>query len=272
MKTPIHVKRQQGGFTLLETALVVVVMGVVLISIMVARNQSATRSTASEAAFMDTAVSSLFKFVKRNNRLPCPDSNGDGLEDATAGVCTSTSASSGGIPYLTLEMALSSPVGTGLDRQYVYGVYRGGNVAAKDLTLSAERSLPIAHVAPNASFKNLDDFKQALINAAAASQPVDPANLYVTGNDVNSGTSDCSTNQVANMAFVVAFAGARNADEEGSDFDGPNLLGVGWSDGTKWASVANATCYAGPGKAITPRYDDQVRAVSFTELMGVLSR
>ena len=272
MKTQFKMKRQQRGFTLLEVALVVVVMGVVLTSIMVARNQNATRSTAAESAFMDTAVSSLFKFVKRNNRLPCPDSNGDGLEDANAGVCTS-GASTGGIPYLTLEMTLASPVGTGLDKQFVYGVYRGGNVSAKDLTLNEERSLPTPHVAPNASYKNLDDFKQALINAAAASQTVQPSNLYVTGNDTNSGASNCTDNKVANMAFVVAFAGARNADEVGSDFDGPNLQGVGgWNDGTKWASVANATCFAGPGKSITPLYDDQVRAVSFTELMGVLSR
>ena len=272
MKTTFKMKRQQRGFTLLEVALVVVVMGVVLTSIMVARNQSATRSTASEAAFMDTAVASIFKFVKRNNRLPCPDSNGDGLEDATAGVCTLGTTTTGGIPYLTLEMSLSSPVGTGLDKQFVYGVYRGGNAAAKDLTLNAERSLPTPHVAPNASYKNLDDFKQALINAAAASQTVDSSNLYVTGNDTNSGDSNCSTNKVANMAFVVAFAGARNADGVGSDFDGPNLPLAGWNDGTKWTSVASATCFAGPGKPITPLYDDQVRAVSFTELMGVLSR
>jgi prepilin-type N-terminal cleavage/methylation domain-containing protein len=271
MKTQFKMKRQQRGFTLLEAALVVVVMGVVLTAIMVARNQSATRSTASEAVFMDTAVSSLFKFVKRTNRLPCPDSNGDGLEDATAGVCSS-GASAGGIPYLTLEMSLASPVGTGLDKQLVYGVFRGVNAEAADLTLNEERSIPTPHVAPNASFKNLDDFKQALINATDASQTVDPLNLYVTGNDVNSGASNCAANKVANMAFVVAFAGGRNADEVGSDFDGPNLPGVGWSDSTKWASVATVTCFAGPGKPITPLYDDQVRAVSFTELMGVLSR
>jgi prepilin-type N-terminal cleavage/methylation domain-containing protein len=270
MKRTFPSLKRQLGFTLLEVALVVVIMGVVMASIMVARNQSSSNTTASEAAFMDTAVSALFNYAKRNSRLPCPDVNADGVEDAVNGVCAA-SIHTGGIPYTTLGMLLSSPVGTGLDRQYVYGVFRGGAVADKDLTLSAERSLPVPHVAPNASFQNLDDFKQALINASAATTAVDSSSIYVTGNASNSGSSNCTSTQVANVAFVVAFAGARNADTQGGDFDGGHLA-AGWSDSNKWSGVQANTCFMGPGKPVTSQYDDQVRAVSFTELMGVLSR
>jgi len=272
MKQRVQKRGDQRGFTLLEAALVVVIMGLVLGAMMVGRNQSASKSTASEAVFMDSAITALFKYAKRNNRLPCPDVDGDGQEDRVNSLCT-PGVHSGGIPYLTLEMPLSSPVGTGLDRQFVYSVFRGSNVAAKDLTLSAERSIP-PHVAPNTSYANLDDFKQALINAnVATSSAVDPSNLYVTGNDSNSGAADCSTNKVANMAFVVAFAGPRNADDAGSDFDGPNLPNGGWNTtSAKWESVKTNTCFAGPGKPITAKYDDQIRAVSFIELMGFLAR
>lgn len=270
MKKHTKTCRKQRGFTLLEAALVVVIMGLVLATVMVARNQSASKASAPESVFMDSAVTALFKYVKRNNRLPCPDVNGDGLEDGVGGVCPG-GVHTGGVPYLTLEMPLSSPVGTGLDRQFVYSVFRGSTDSAKDLTLSFERSIP-PHVAPNISYASLDDFKQALINAAAASSAVDVSNLYVTGNDVDSGVANCSSNKVANVAFVIAFAGARSADDVGSDFDGPNLPNGGWSDSTRWNSVNANTCFAGPGKPITARYDDQVRAVSFTELMGFLAR
>jgi type II secretory pathway pseudopilin PulG len=266
-------RTRQRGFTLLEVALAVITMGVILVAIMVAHNQSATRVTAADAAFMDTAVSALFKYAKRNNRLPCPDLNGDGMEDAINGVCIDAATKAGGIPYLTIGMTLSQPVGTGLDRKFVYGVYRGGGDANKDLTRSYERSIP-PHVPPNVSYMNLDDFKQGVINAVAATTTVNASEIYVTGNDSNSGASDCSNNKLANVAFVVAFAGDRNADGIGSDFDGAHLVNMGWNWGgdTQWNSVKGNTCFVGPGKASTPTYDDQVRAVGFTELLGELSR
>ena len=248
MKTPRFTRNRQHGFSLFEAVVAVLAMSVVLGVSMVARNPNVGKSSASEAAFMDSIVSSLFQYALRNNRLPCPDINGDGFEDATNGVCNSSSDTVGKVPYLTLEVPLSSPVGTGLDLQFTYGVYRGGGTAAKDLTLNAERSLPTPHVAPNASYMNLDDFKQGIMNAAAAAATT--AEIYVTGNDANSGASDCAANQVANMAFIVAFKGSRNAAVTGTP----------------------GTCFVGPGKPFSPTYDNLVRAVGFSELIGVLSR
>ncbi len=265
-------RHSQRGFTLLEVALSVTVMGVILIAMMVARNMSASGGgTISDLTFTDSVVTALYNFSKRNHRLPCPDVDGDGYEDVVAGVCAAT-IKSGGVPYFTLGMTLSGPLGTGIDRMLVYSVYRGSGAAAQDLTMSAERSLPTPHIAPNVSYDNVDDLKQALINAAAASLPVVSTEVYVTGNDTNSGVSNCAGNKVANMAFVVAFSGSRNADGAGSDFDGAHLIGAGWDASTKWSSVQANTCFVGPGKPVSPTYDDQVRAISFTELIGVLSR
>jgi hypothetical protein len=272
MNGAIHAPSGQRGFTMLEAALSVTIMGALMIAMMVSRKlDTSGGANASDVTFRDSVVTALYNFAKRNHRLPCPDVNGDGFEDVVAGVCNSA-IKSGGVPYYTLGMTLSGPLGTGIDRLLVYSVYRGSGVVARDLTMSAERSLPTPHVAPNVSFDNVDDLKQALINAGAASSPVVATEVYVTGNDTDSGVSDCSANKVANMAFVVAFAGSLNADGAGSEFDGAHLVGVGWDATTKWSSVQANTCFVGPGKPVSPTYDDQVRAISFAELIGVLSR
>lgn len=262
--------RRARGFTLLEASLSVFAMGLILTAMMVAHNQgSQSQGDVADTAFMDKVLTQLFKFATRNNRLPCPDVNGDGFEDATAGVCTAD-IKSGGVPYATLGIPLSSPVGTGLDRQFVYGVFRGAGNTATDLTLAAKRSAPSAIGGAADSYSNLNDFKQAVINASGLATATNE--VYVTGNDASSGAADCSGNVVGNMAFVLAYAGTRNADEQGSDFDGAHLSQMGWSSSTHWTSVKANTCYVGPGKAASMSYDDQVRAVSFVELLGVLNR
>ncbi len=251
MKKQHKTRCRQRGFTMLEVALVVLTIGVVLGVSMAAKNQTASKSTASEAAFMDSIVSATFLFVQRNYRLPCPDVTGNGFETVTSpGVCA-PSNTVGKVPYLTLGVPLSGPVGTGMDQKFTYGVYRGGGTDTKDLTLNAERSLPTPHVAPNASYMNRDDFKQAVINAWAAAATVAATEIYVTGNDADTGASDCSGNEVANMAFIIAFQGSRDAPVN---------------------DASTVTCFAGPGKPFSPTYDNLVKAVSFSELLGVLSR
>lgn len=261
--------RRQAGFTLLEVMLVIFAMGVVLAANMVARNVNAQRSSVSDAVLVDSVVTALFDYARRNHRLPCPDLNGDGFEDATEGVCASIATKAGGVPYLTLEMS-GDGAASAQSRRLVYGVYRGAGLSARDLTLDSERTIP-PHVEPHAGYRNLDDFKQALINAMVASQPVDGSEIFVTGNDFNSGPSNCSANRVANMALVLAFAGERNADGLGGLFDGAHLTSASW-DGSGWTGVATSTCFVGPRKPLTPTYDDEVRAVSFVELIGVLSQ
>lgn len=251
----------------MEMALVVLAMGIVLTTLMITTERAGGDTPVAQEALMDSAASRLFDFARRNARLPCPDVNGDGYEDGTEGICTAD-IKSGGIPYATIGMGLSGPVGTGVDRQFVYSINRGGGNSGRDLTRAAERSLPALDPVGSSSYMNLDDFKQAVINALAAG--LEGGETYVTGNDVDSGLSDCSR-PLANMAFVLAHAGPRNADGAGGDFDGVNPAG-GWTSGTKWAAVKSAVCFAGPGKPNTPTYDDQVRAVSFTELLGVLNR
>lgn len=275
MRFPSH--RAQRGMSLLETSLVLVVAGVVLASVMVARNQGGESNTVSSTSAMDSVVAALFAYAQRNYRLPCPDVDGDDLEDAVDGVCLAAGTSAGGVPFKTLGLSLTSQFANGGGDKYVYGVYRAGGDPAADLTRNIERSLSTAagvaaaapHPPGDASYQNLDDFRQGVLNAWQL--PATSAEVYVTGDDAQAGAADCAR-LVANMAFVVAYAGPRNADQSGSDFDGAHL-GAGWSAAPpRWQAVRANTCFVGPGKPASARYDDTVRAVSFSELLGALSQ
>lgn len=264
-------RRASRGFTLTEAALTLTAVGVVAAAMFSANRSSTERNSVNEGSFSDQVMTQLFEFARRNHRLPCPDSNGDGFEDLSGTVC-STTARTGGVPYYTLGMQLPAPVGTGRDTSLAYSVYRGNGDVARDLTQAAERSLPTPHEIGHASYMNSDDLKQAVINALNATSTVDAAEPHVTGNGGTSGVTDCVGNRVANMAFVLVQAGSVNADRSGSDFDSVNLSGLGWTSAVKWSAVSAQTCFAGPGKADSSTYDDKVKAVSFLEFLGVLNR
>lgn len=272
--------RYQRGMSVLEMALVLVVAGVLLASIMAARNQGGDKAPVSSMSALDGVVTALFAYAQRHYRLPCPDIDGDDLEDAVNGVCLAGDSTAGGVPFKTIGLALSSQLADGGGNRFVYGVYRDRAAADParnaDLTLNAERTVdgagtPEPHPAGHASYQNLDDFRQAVLNAWA--MPATAADIFVTGDDAGAGAADCiAPRLVGNMAFIVAYAGIANADHAGSDFDGPHLA-AGWSPAMpRWQALRTASCFAGPGKAVSARYDDLVRAVSFPELLGALSQ
>jgi hypothetical protein len=136
-------------------------------------------------------------------------------------------------------------------------VFRGTS-ATTDLTQSVERT---GDSTGQSGYASLDDFRYALAQAAAL--PFDAGQIYVTGNDAGSGVSNCATNRVGNVAYVIAYAGARDADMNGKVFDGVHNT-LSWPGG-------GTTCFAGPGKPVSEQYDDAIQAVGFSELLGALS-
>ena len=91
---------QARGFTLLEMAIVLVIMGLILGGLLVplgAKMENERRiSTDSSLTVIKNA---LFGFAVINKRLPCPDTNGDGQEEAS---CANTE---GEIPWVTLGIS-----------------------------------------------------------------------------------------------------------------------------------------------------------------------
>lgn len=94
----------QKGLTLLEVALILALLGLLgsLIFVLLQRaDQYQSLQRASD--LLRTADRAVSGFMAEHNRLPCPDLDGDGLEDCTGG-------EKGWLPVQTLGLHLSAPV------------------------------------------------------------------------------------------------------------------------------------------------------------------
>jgi prepilin-type N-terminal cleavage/methylation domain-containing protein len=107
MKSLNSRNRHQVGFTLIELAVVLVIIGVLLASFLGtlgARIENTRRSETLEA--LDKIKLSLYGFAMSQSpvRLPCPDNDNDGLEDM-AGASCSTLTTPGNLPWATLGIS-----------------------------------------------------------------------------------------------------------------------------------------------------------------------
>lgn len=93
--------RRHRGFTLIELAVVIAIVSVLLgamISPLVAQNKA--RQLRNERNAQVEIRDSLIGFAVVNRRLPCPDNDGDGVEDRTGGLGTPCTAGTDGDPDL----------------------------------------------------------------------------------------------------------------------------------------------------------------------------
>jgi prepilin-type N-terminal cleavage/methylation domain-containing protein len=94
---PTHIFNS-SGFTLLEIAIVMVIIGILTgggISLMKILTERKARNATVE--YLQQARSALISFAENNGRLPWADSDGDGAENS--------GSTNGTFPYLTLQIA-----------------------------------------------------------------------------------------------------------------------------------------------------------------------
>ncbi|MEO5379110.1 MAG: type II secretion system GspH family protein [Magnetococcus sp. DMHC-6] len=118
-----HHKKSIFGFTLVEIAMVVMLIGIIaslgISSLTLKIKQTSYKVTEMR---MEAIKETMIAYLRRNKRLPCPNLNNiavpvirsvtfDGLEDSVSGVCTLptdstlTSSDFGVLPYSTLGLA-----------------------------------------------------------------------------------------------------------------------------------------------------------------------
>jgi prepilin-type N-terminal cleavage/methylation domain-containing protein len=218
------------GFTLLEMAVVMAVIGFIAVLVPRLVSDVATlQSTAKNESPLAVGEAALVGFVLANHRLPCPDVGSDGVED-----CAGT-ARRGKLPYRSL--GLPAPVlnryGFALD----YAVVRGGGA---DLTVVSAAFAPVLPESnPTVTVKNGLDFCQALRILGAATPPV----------------SEPSSGGVG-VPFVLADPGAIDADRAGGLFD--------------LANGGAGLAFEAADRPRSDTYDDSVHAMSHAVLLGLL--
>jgi prepilin-type N-terminal cleavage/methylation domain-containing protein len=109
-KTKARPSRRQTGFTLVELAIVLLIVSILLAAVLVPLSiQMELRRYADTKKTMDQITEALIGFVLANGRLPCPaePTIADGV--ANAGVertaCTTAATQAGVLPWVTLNVA-----------------------------------------------------------------------------------------------------------------------------------------------------------------------
>lgn len=234
------------GFTLIELAVVLVIVGVLLAvwSYTVPWVEDEGMRERSRAIMVE-ARQALVAFARTNHRLPCPDTNSDGFEDCTDAV--------GGVPFETL--LLSAPVQDARHAPITYAVYRNAGSAA-DLGRIINLIDTMDDVGAGgvvASRLDSCDFCEALRNGS----PTAGSSFASVSTQFSPG--GCGSGAILNQAFVLASSGLEDRDGSAGLFDGDN-------------ASTPSTCFASPQQGISDAYDDIVIGVGFQSLIGELCR
>jgi len=245
----------ERGFTLWEMALIVTLLGVaMIIGVSAVRAPIHEIQTVDQQRLLHWADKQVMAFAQINGRLPCPDHNGDGVEDCGAG------GSKGWLPYKTLGFQATMP-GRGVPH-LKYVAYRG---------LSKDLSVASATTYQPANWK---------LWSTSSGNPGSWANSHYTGsglenrNDLDlcsalegdatttaTTPSASSANYTAggvvyNVAYGIAASGGGGLNA-GSLFEGLN--------------AQNSASMEAPGRSPDRSYNDQVFVRTFSSMRKALS-
>lgn len=232
--------RQANGYTLIELSVVLVVLGIVMVLIwrFIGFDNSYAASQ-QQRDLLRSADQAVTGFVLSHDRLPCPDSNGDGSEDCSASIGT--------LPFLSIGLADASAA------QIRYGVYRNASSAGIDdadladtvdrMPMLVTQGSPLVGKDTLMGNANGIDLCAGLRNAAG--KALNNALLHVVTPAGN-----------VNVAYALAVSGGTDADQAGNVMDAGNAAaGLG---------------FEAPSRVTDGGYDDRVVAVGFDRLIGRL--
>lgn len=237
---PTSSRARCSGFTLVEMAVVILVIGLVAaISMGAFSSAFGSRDARTADGIGQEIDGALLTYARKHHHLPCPDLNGNARAGDASGACAA-GAELGYVPYESL--GLEPPASAA---RVVYGVYRN---AAENADL----------VVPVTGAPGKADFQRALA-AGAAIASVTTGHVYITGDAAATGAVDCAGNRVLHPAYALIVP---VSDRDG---DGSNL------DGIHAGLPASGHCLASPNTAPRADFDDHVVFTGFTTLLGLIS-
>jgi len=96
------------GFTLIEMAVVLVIVGLLLSGLLIPLTAQIDQKDYSQAkSQLQEIREALLGYAVVNGRLPCPDTSGDGIEDVCSTIASSTTG--GNIPWIDLGIQPRDP-------------------------------------------------------------------------------------------------------------------------------------------------------------------
>lgn len=226
--------RCQSGFSMLELAMVLVVLGLVTV-LLVNFLGTATRERRelASADLLTRADDALLAYAMINSRLPCPAADGSGLEDCSG-------AQVGRLPFRTLGLPDASA------RNMRYGVLRRAASRKQDADLARawDRYDPLQVIGGKTGTElalggapNGIDMCWALRNAQSA--PADSGFLHVARPEAPSAIAD-------NVAYALALP----------------------RDGNRFSShqAGNDPAFDSPRRRASAQFNDRILAVGLDQL------
>lgn len=238
MDTSTHISKgtNRSGFTLIEMAVVIVIVGII-VSIVASVLPSLVKSSKIKKAdaILAKGEYSIEGFITANNRCPCPDTDGDGYENFTAGatpdlnVCTQYT---GDLPFLTLGYSSSDDA---WGNTVKYGVY-------EDLVKTTSGS----------GTNSFCTILSGIISSYQTNPAADTGKLYYTN---QAGTN-------INQAYVLVSGGPSDLDTDSVDgfFDGFN-------EGADF-QFDDPDRIEFHGTPVSTNYNDLVKGTAFVYLNG----
>ncbi len=183
-----YMMRNKQGFTLVELAIVLVIIGLLLATFltplaaqMALRNNSETRAELSEIREALVGYALSHSAVDGRPFLPCPDTDGDGIENRLGALCTNVR---GRLPFSDLGLVGSDSWGN----QFIYQVTQNFANSATGFVLASAGDITVLNAAGgNAIATSLPAIVVSLgedggvLPAVGADQleNTDPDNFYV---------------------------------------------------------------------------------------------
>jgi type II secretory pathway pseudopilin PulG len=223
MRAMRALNQRQAGFSFVELAVSLVLLGLVanLVLTMYPALKRST-STAQSVRNVGDVEAGIVGFVFAEGRLPCADTDNDGVENCPATV--------GKVPYVTLGLAAPIQNASGLD--FKYAVYsRADAIAMNDSSLTVARdrfrpsvaqSAPVTVAEKTYSNATVLDFCQALRPALATRTVINPAYAHIADGV-----------RKEHVAYVLVDPGVGDMNLDGSPFDGSNAGGMAFEHPTR---------------------------------------
>jgi prepilin-type N-terminal cleavage/methylation domain-containing protein len=248
--------RSQRGFTFIELSFVIIVVGIIvsLIAQMVPAMRRSSSTAATVRAVTDTEFA-LESFAAIHARLPCADTDDDGLENTTP-----TCAVIGKLPFATLGLGGPLVNADGYDFKYSFYDHLGTLRTDAELGVTKERYRPsIGEAIPAGTPVALYDKAFSISNRRLDFCQAMRASLDGAYSDSYLHVQTPSGNK-KNVAYVLVDPGVANLDLVNDLFDGLN-----------GAATAALPRFDHPNRQQSVIYDDRVTVGYFdllSEAMG----